>query len=135
MAQPSSASWCDFERHQVVRSQPFQAIGQSTGEAAAAAADDQHVEQLLLHRQVTLDIDHEGRAGEEVGQEQPEESVPVAQWLALDSHRRALPGSIMPDCTPQPTFVEGVRKRLDWSIPPTIIGTWMNAVQIRNPTT
>jgi hypothetical protein len=76
-----------LERHQVVRPQTFQAIGQATGEAPPAPPHDHHIEQLLLYREVALDLDDERRAAEEVGQEQAEQTVPVAQGLALDGHR------------------------------------------------
>jgi hypothetical protein len=45
------------------------------------------------NRQVALDIDAERRTGEEVGQQQTEESVPVAQVFSLDGQRTPLPES------------------------------------------
>jgi hypothetical protein len=38
---------------------------------------------LLLHGQVALDLDDEGCAGEEVGEQQAEQPVPVAPGLRL----------------------------------------------------
>jgi hypothetical protein len=81
-----------FEAQQVGWPQVLQAVGQAASETPAAAADE-HVEQLLLHRQVALDFNNEGRAGEEVGQQQPKQAVPVAQRLPRAGHRTALPGS------------------------------------------
>jgi hypothetical protein len=43
---------------------------------------------MLLHRQVAFDFDHEGRAAEEIGQEQSEQPVPIAQRLARVVIRR-----------------------------------------------
>jgi hypothetical protein len=76
----------------VVGPQPLQAVGQVAVEPPRAPAHDRHVEQLLLHGQVALDFDGEGRAAEEVGQLQAERAVPVAQRLPLDGHRTALLG-------------------------------------------
>jgi hypothetical protein len=58
-----------LEADQVVLGQLLQPIGQDAGEPPAATADDDHVEQLLLLGQIAFHFDHEGRAGEEVGQE------------------------------------------------------------------
>jgi hypothetical protein len=44
-------------------------------------------------RQVALDLHAELRVGEEVGLQQPKESMPVAQIFALDSQRTPLPQS------------------------------------------
>jgi hypothetical protein len=79
-----------LEGHQVVQPQPFQAVGQAAGEPPPAPADDDHVEQSLLHRQVTLHFDHEGGAAEQVGQQRAEQAVPVAQGFAFDGHRMVL---------------------------------------------
>src|SRR5262249_15608024 len=53
-----------------------------------AAANDDHVEVLLLHRKVVLHLHLERRAGEEVGQQHPEQPVPVPQRLPFDGHGR-----------------------------------------------
>jgi hypothetical protein len=66
-----------FEGHQVVRPQALQPVGQPADKAPPAPPHDHHAEQLLLHRQVALDLDAERRAGEEVGEEQAEQPVPV----------------------------------------------------------
>jgi hypothetical protein len=60
------------------------------GERPGAAAGDHHVEQLLLHRQVPLDLDHKRRASEEVSQQEPEQAVPVAEGVAITGHQAAL---------------------------------------------
>jgi hypothetical protein len=44
-----------------------QPIGQGSLKLPASAPDDDHIEELLLLRQVALDLDHEGRAAEEIG--------------------------------------------------------------------
>ncbi len=73
-----------------MRSQIFEAIRQPAGEAPAAATHDQHIEQLLLNRKVALEFARKGRAAEEVGQQQAEQPVPVAQHFALIAHPMAL---------------------------------------------
>ena len=50
------------------------------------AADDDHIEELLLLGQVALDLDDERQAGEVVGQEQAEQPVPVPQGIAVKGH-------------------------------------------------
>src|SRR5438552_2808793 len=57
--------------------QVIQAIGQASGEPSLAFAENHYVEKLLLHRQVFLQLDDERRPGEEVAQEQAEETMPV----------------------------------------------------------
>ena len=75
-----------LERDQVVGPEPAQPVGQPAGKPPPAAADDDHVEKLLLDRQVALDLDHEWGAGEEVGEQQAEQAVPVPQRLLLVGH-------------------------------------------------
>jgi hypothetical protein len=54
---------------------------------SAAATDNDHVEKLLLNRQVPLDLDDERRPGEEIGEQQAKQRVPVAQMVAALGHR------------------------------------------------
>src|SRR5262249_42499184 len=67
-----------------------------------------HVEELLLDRQVAFHLDDEGRAAEEVGQQQPEQPVPVAQRFPLGSHRAALLNPVQ--FYPAPARAEGAAK-------------------------
>ena len=67
-----------LEADQVVRRQIVQPVRQAAGEPPAAAAQDHHVEELLLLGQVALDFDGKGGIGEEVGEEQAEQAMPVA---------------------------------------------------------
>src|SRR5437870_11610535 len=66
-----------FKCEQVAGRQRIEAVRQPPPEAAWPLAQDDHVENLLLLRQILLQLDLKRRAGEEVGQEEAEESVPV----------------------------------------------------------
>jgi hypothetical protein len=70
---------------------PASPSGSRPANCPGAAADDHHVEQLLLDRQVPLDLDLERRAGEEVGEQETEQTVPGRAALR---DRRALVGSL-----------------------------------------
>jgi hypothetical protein len=70
--------------------QRAQPVGEGAREPPSAA-DDHHVKELLLLGQVALHLHDERRAGEEVGQQQAEQPVPIPQRLPLPSHRTALP--------------------------------------------
>ena len=52
-----------LEGDQVVRRQLLEAVGQAVGERPGSASHDDHVEELLLDRQVALDLDHERADG------------------------------------------------------------------------
>jgi hypothetical protein len=63
---------------------------------------------LLLHGQVRFNFDNEGRTAEEVGQQQAEQAVPVAQCLPFAGHGTPLSSTVSgPDCT----FREAVSPR------------------------
>jgi hypothetical protein len=79
-----------LEGDEVVFGQTVQPIGQTAHKAPAAAAQDHYVEELLLFRQVAFDLHDERRPGEKVGQEQAEESMPVAQCIPIVGHRTVL---------------------------------------------
>src|SRR5260370_30267752 len=57
--------------------QLVEAVGQPSRELSLSLTEDDHVENLLLRRQILFELDVKRRAGEKVGQEQAEEPVPV----------------------------------------------------------
>jgi hypothetical protein len=60
-----------------MRCKVVEAVRQPQQQLARPLAQDGHVVKLLLQRQVLFQLDVERRAGEEVGQEEAEEAVPV----------------------------------------------------------
>jgi hypothetical protein len=79
-----------LEGDQIVFGQVIQPVGQPDIDPPTSTANDHHVEELLLFGQVELDLNREGQAGEEVGQEQPEKPVPVAQGIAVGGSNHPL---------------------------------------------
>src|SRR5439155_24892570 len=63
-----------------------QSVGQTNDESAAAATHDHHIQELLLLRQIALDLHGERRIGEEIGQKEAEQAVPVTQSIAINGH-------------------------------------------------
>jgi len=76
-----------FEGDQVVCCQVVQAVRQADHHSPGTAPDNDHVKELLLHRQVALHVHAEWRVREEVGKQQAKEAVPVAQRSLFAGHR------------------------------------------------
>src|SRR5262245_29719832 len=84
-----------LERDQVVRSQPLEPVGQPAVQLAGFLVDDQHVEQLLLDREVLLRLDGHGQAAKEVHPRQGEQPMPRPLFLH-PSILRLCPRDILP---------------------------------------